>query len=340
MADKKKLKFKDTFLGDLIGADGKIGVQGKGLGASLRGERRKADPAPAPTKAKVKASTNAKSKLAPSTSPRPKPRPESNTKLNRLTRSLTAVAKGSDTASKRFEAENTANRSRAKASADNAKREANLKAKLAEIGAAETIARLQKAADDSMDLAVKKAATLTRASKMTPVEAARRKDAITKYKQDKKDATKKTAYQLAGVAGVALLGAGGVSHDIITGELAKVGNNSNAAKVVVANNNAAITAAKNVATTKAELARIEAIQNKIKANPTTYKLTPAEVKFIDGLNIQGAKPEAKPKAKPKLGRGGGFGVYNINDPLNEGIDENLGKPKAFSRGGYSSKKKK
>ena len=330
MADKKKLKFKDTFLGDLIGADGKIGVQGKGLGASLRGERRKADPAPAPTKAKN--STNAKSKLAPSTSARPKPRPESNTK--------TAVAKGSDTASKRFEAENTANRSRAKASADNAKREANLKAKLAEIGAAETIARLQKAADDSMDLAVKKAATLTRASKMTPVEAARRKDAITKYKQDKKDATKKTAYQLAGVAGVALLGAGGVSHDIITGELAKVGNNSNAAKVVVANNNAAITAAKNVATTKAELARIEAIQNKIKANPTTYKLTPAEVKFIDGLNIQGAKPEAKPKAKAKLGRGGGFGVYNINDPLNEGIDENLGKPKAFSRGGYSSKKKK
>ena len=95
-----------------------------------------------------------------------------------------------------------------------------------------------------------------------------------------------------------------------------------------------------MATTKAELARIEAIQNKIKANPTTYKLTPAEVKFIDGLNIQGAKPEAKPKAKPKLGRGGGFGVYNINDPLNEGIDENLGKPKAFSRGGYSSKKKK
>lgn len=330
MADKKKLKFKDTFLGDLIGADGKIGVQGKGLGASLRGERRKADPAPAPTKAKN--STNAKSKLAPSTSARPKPRPESNTK--------TAVAKGSDTASKRFEAENTANRSRAKASADNAKREANLKAKLAEIGAAETIARLQKAADDSMDLAVKKAATLTRASKMTPVEAARRKDAITKYKQDKKDATKKTAYQLAGVAGVALLGAGGVSHDIITGELAKVGNNSNAAKVVVAKNNAAITAAKNVATTKAELARIEAIQNKIKANPTTYKLTPAEVKFIDGLNIQGAKPEAKPKAKAKLGRGGGFGVYNINDPLNEGIDENLGKPKAFSRGGYSSKKKK
>jgi hypothetical protein len=74
MADKKKLKFKDTFLGDLIGADGKIGVQGKGLGASLRGERRKADPAPAPTKAKN--STNAKSKLAPSTSPRPKPRPE------------------------------------------------------------------------------------------------------------------------------------------------------------------------------------------------------------------------------------------------------------------------
>ena len=337
MADKKKLKFKDTFLGDLIGADGKIGVQGKGLGASLRGERRKADPAPAPTKAKVKASTNAKSKLAPSTSPRPKPRPESNTKLNRLTRSLTAVAKGSDTASKRFEAENTANRSRAKAVAKN---DAAIKAKLAEIGAAEIRDRLQKAADDSMDLAVKKAATLTRASKMTPVEAARRKDAITKYKQDKKDATKKTAYQLAGVAGVALLGAGGVSHDIITGELAKVGNNSNAAKVVVANNNAAITAAKNVATTKAELARIEAIQNKIKANPTTYKLTPAEVKFIDGLNIQGAKPEAKPKAKPKLGRGGGFGVYNINDPLNEGIDENLGKPKAFSRGGYSSKKKK
>lgn len=337
MADKKKLKFKDTFLGDLIGADGKIGVQGKGLGASLRGERRKADPAPAPTKAKVKASTNAKSKLAPSTSPRPKPRPESNTKLNRLTRSLTAVAKGSDTASKRFEAENTANRSRAKAVAKN---DAAIKAKLAEIGAAEIRDRLQKAADDSMDLAVKKAATLTRASKMTPVEAARRKDAITKYKQDKKDATKKTAYQLAGVAGVALLGAGGVSHDIITGELAKVGNNSNAAKVVVANNNAAITAAKNVATTKAELARIEAIQNKIKANPTTYKLTPAEVKFIDGLNIQGAKPEAKPKAKAKLGRGGGFGVYNINDPLNEGIDENLGKPKAFSRGGYSSKKKK
>jgi hypothetical protein len=337
MADKKKLKFKDTFLGDLIGADGKIGVQGKGLGASLRGERRKADPAPAPTKAKVKASTNAKSKLAPSTSPRPKPRPESNTKPNRLTRSLTAVAKGSDTASKRFEAENTANRSRAKAVAKN---DAAIKAKLAEIGAAEIRDRLQKAADDSMDLAVKKAATLTRASKMTPVEAARRKDAITKYKQDKKDATKKTAYQLAGVAGVALLGAGGVSHDIITGELAKVGNNSNAAKVVVANNNAAITAAKNVATTKAELARIEAIQNKIKANPTTYKLTPAEVKFIDGLNIQGAKPEAKPKAKPKLGRGGGFGVYNINDPLNEGIDENLGKPKAFSRGGYSSKKKK
>ena len=337
MADKKKLKFKDTFLGDLIGADGKIGVQGKGLGASLRGERRKADPAPAPTKAKVKASTNAKSKLAPSTSPRPKPRPESNTKLNRLTRSLTAVAKGSDTASKRFEAENTANRSRAKAVAKN---DAAIKAKLAEIGAAEIRDRLQKAADDSMDLAVKKAATLTRASKMTPVEAARRKDAIAKYKQDKKDATKKTAYQLAGAAGVALLGAGGVSHDIITGELAKVGNNSNAAKVVVANNNAAITAAKNVATTKAELARIEAIQNKIKANPTTYKLTPAEVKFIDGLNIQGAKPEAKPKAKPKLGRGGGFGVYNINDPLNEGIDENLGKPKAFSRGGYSSKKKK
>jgi hypothetical protein len=329
MADKKKLKFKDTFLGDLIGADGKIGVQGKGLGASLRGERRKADPAPAPTKAKTKASTNAKSKLAPSTSPRPKPRPESNTK--------TAVAKGSDTASKRFEAENTANRSRAKAVAKN---DAAIKAKLAEIGAAEIRDRLQKAADDSMDLAVKKAATLTRASKMTPVEAARRKDAITKYKQDKKDATKKTAYQLAGVAGVALLGAGGVSHDIITGELAKVGNNSNAAKVVVAKNNAAITAAKNVATTKAELARIEAIQNKIKANPTTYKLTPAEVKFIDGLNIQGAKPEAKPKAKPKLGRGGGFGVYNINDPLNEGIDENLGKPKAFSRGGYSSKKKK
>ena len=337
MADKKKLKFKDTFLGDLIGADGKIGVQGKGLGASLRGERRKADPAPTPTKAKVKASTNAKSKLAPSTSPRPKPRPESNTKLNRLTRSLTAVAKGSDTASKRFEAENTANRSRAKAVAKN---DAAIKAKLAEIGAAEIRDRLQKAADDSMDLAVKKAATLTRASKMTPVEAARRKDAIAKYKQDKKDATKKTAYQLAGVAGVALLGAGGVSHDIITGELAKVGNNSNAAKVVVANNNAAITAAKNVATTKAELARIEAIQNKIKANPTTYKLTPAEVKFIDGLNIQGAKPEAKPKAKAKLGRGGGFGVYNINDPLNEGIDENLGKPKAFSSGGYSSKKKK
>ena len=331
MADKKKLKFKDTFLGDLIGADGKIGVQGKGLGASLRGERRKADPAPAPTKAKVKASTNAKSKLAPSTSPRPKPRPESNTK--------TAVAKGSDTASKRFEAENTANRIRAKAVAKN---NAAIKAKLAEIGDAETTARLQKAADDSMDLAVKKAATLTRASKMTPVEAARRKDAIAKYKQDKKDATKKTAYQLAGVAGVALLGAGGVSHDIITGELAKVGNNSNAAKVVVAKNNAAINAAKNVATTKAELARIEAIQNKIKANPTTYKLTPAEVKFVDGLNgyTQAEKPEAKPKAKPKLGRGGGFGVYNINDPLNEGIDENLGKPKAFSRGGYSSKKKK
>ena len=61
MADKKKLKFKDTFLGDLIGADGKIGVQGKGLGASLRGERRKADPAPT----KAKNSTNAKSKLAP-----------------------------------------------------------------------------------------------------------------------------------------------------------------------------------------------------------------------------------------------------------------------------------
>ena len=334
MADKKKLKFKDTFLGDLIGADGKIGVQGKGLGASLRGERRKADPAPAPTKAKVKASTNAKSKLAPSTSARPKPRPESNTK--------TAVAKGSDTASKRFEAENTANRSRAKASADNAKREANLKARPGNFAAVATRARLQEAADDSMDLAVKKAATLTRASKMTPAEAARRKDAITKYKQDKKDATKKTAYQLAGVAGVALLGAGGVSHDIITGELAKVGNNSNAAKVVVAKNNAAITAAKNVATTKAELARIEAIQNKIKANPTTYKLTPAEVKFVDGLNgyTQAEKPEAKPKAKPKLGRGGGFGVYNINDPLNEGIDENLGKPKAFSRGGYSSKKKK
>jgi hypothetical protein len=334
MADKKKLKFKDTFLGDLIGADGKIGVQGKGLGASLRGERRKADPAPAPTKAKVKASTSAKSKLAPSTSARPKPRPESNTK--------TAVAKGSDTASKRFEAENTANRSRAKASADNAKREANLKARPGNFAAVATRARLQEAADDSMDLAVKKAATLTRASKMTPAEAARRKDAIAKYKQDKKDATKKTAYQLAGAAGVALLGAGGVSHDIITGELAKVGNNSNAAKVVVAKNNAAITAAKNVATTKAELARIEAIQNKIKANPTTYKLTPAEVKFVDGLNgyTQAEKPEAKPKAKAKLGRGGGFGVYNINDPLNEGIDENLGKPKAFSRGGYSSKKKK
>jgi hypothetical protein len=313
MADKKKLKFKDTFLGDLIGADGKIGVQGKGLGASLRGERRKADPAPAPIKAKN--STNAKSKLAPSTSPRPKPRPEPD-KVSSFVPPKRPISK-TPARPEPTPTKSKPNRSGQMSPAD--------------------VAAKRKAADNKA-----KDAALAKANAMTPVEAARRKDAITKYKQDKKDATKKTAYQLAGAAGVALLGAGGVSHDIITGELAKVGNNSNAAKVVVAKNNAAITAAKNVATTKAELARIEAIQNKIKANPTTYKLTPAEVKFVDGLNgyTQAEKPEAKPKAKPKLGRGGGFGVYNINDPLNEGIDENLGKPKAFSRGGYSSKKKK
>lgn len=299
MADKKKLKFKDTFLGDLIGADGKIGVQGKGLGASLRGERRKADPAPA--KAKTKASTNAKSKLAPSTSARPKPRPESNTK--------TAVAKGSDTASKRFEAENTANRSRAKASADNAKREANLKARPGNFAAVATGARLQKAADDSMDLAVKKAAILTRASKMTPAEAARRKDAISKYKQDKKDATKKTGYQLLAAAGVSLGTITAATHDLLIKEIAVLD------KVIASKTPpASVTPA-----VKADASPVIKTKSTPKVKPT-------------------AKP--KPKSKAKLGRGGGFGVYNINDPLNEGIDENLGKPKAFSRGGYSSKKKK
>ena len=293
MADKKKLKFKDTFLGDLIGADGKIGVQGKGLGASLRGERRKADPAP--TKAKTKASTNAKSKLAPSTSARPKPRPESNTK--------TAVAKGSDTASKRFEAENTANRSRAKASADNAKREANLKARPGNFAAVATRARLQEAADDSMALAVKKAAILTRASKMTPAEAARRKDAIAKYKQDKKDATKKTGYQLLAAAGVSLGTITAATHDLLIKEIA--------------------------------------VLDKVIASKTPpASVTPTVKADASPVIKTKSTPKVKPKAKPKLGRGGGFGVYNINDPLNEGIDENLGKPKAFSRGGYSSKKKK
>ena len=43
-----KRDFGDTFLGDLIGADkgGKLGVQGAGLRASLKGERREKDPKP------------------------------------------------------------------------------------------------------------------------------------------------------------------------------------------------------------------------------------------------------------------------------------------------------
>ena len=309
MADKKKLKFKDTFLGDLIGADGKIGVQGKGLGASLRGERRKADPAP--TKAKTNASTNAKSKLAPSTSARPKPRPESNTK--------TAVAKGSNTASKRFEIENNNNRIRekiknyfAKDDADREKRnalsrnkEANLKARPGNFAAVATRARLQEAADDSMALAVKKAAILTRASKMTPAEAARRKDAIVKYKQDKKDATKKTGYQLLAAAGVSLGTITAATHDLLIKEIA--------------------------------------VLDKVIASKTPpASVTPAVKADASPVIKTKSTPKVKPKvkSKAKLGRGGGFGVYNINDPLNEGIDENLGKPKAFSRGGYSSKKKK
>lgn len=38
-----KRNFKDTFLGDLIGADGKMGVQGDGLRSSLKGSRRESD---------------------------------------------------------------------------------------------------------------------------------------------------------------------------------------------------------------------------------------------------------------------------------------------------------
>ena len=43
-----KRDFGDTFLGDLIGADkgGKLGVQGAGLKASLKGKRREKDPKP------------------------------------------------------------------------------------------------------------------------------------------------------------------------------------------------------------------------------------------------------------------------------------------------------
>ena len=41
---KKKLKFKQTFLGDLVGADGKLGIQGKNLRESLAGARRKITP--------------------------------------------------------------------------------------------------------------------------------------------------------------------------------------------------------------------------------------------------------------------------------------------------------
>ena len=41
---KKKLKFKETFLGDLVGADGKLGIQGKNLRESLAGARRKITP--------------------------------------------------------------------------------------------------------------------------------------------------------------------------------------------------------------------------------------------------------------------------------------------------------
>lgn len=38
-----KRNFKDTFLGDLIGADGKLGVQGDDMRSSLKGSRRESD---------------------------------------------------------------------------------------------------------------------------------------------------------------------------------------------------------------------------------------------------------------------------------------------------------
>jgi len=49
-----KKNFKDTWLGDAIGADGKAGVQGPGMKASLKGERRGAEKSEAKTRPKAR----------------------------------------------------------------------------------------------------------------------------------------------------------------------------------------------------------------------------------------------------------------------------------------------
>ena len=89
MAEKKKRKplrdinkdgkknFADTWLGDAIGADGKIGVQGPGLKKSLKGARRGEEPKKE-TKAKPKAATGSRSE-APRPPVRPRARPERGT---------------------------------------------------------------------------------------------------------------------------------------------------------------------------------------------------------------------------------------------------------------------
>lgn len=71
---KKKLKFKETFLGDLVGADGKLGIQGKNLRESLAGARRKITPEV--KKAAVKAKVKNKSASSSNTPALSKPKSE------------------------------------------------------------------------------------------------------------------------------------------------------------------------------------------------------------------------------------------------------------------------
>ena len=64
----KKIGFEDTFLGDLLGFDGKMGTKGKpGLLASLKGARRK--------KPGAAAATTKKKVVRPTLRPKPKPKP-------------------------------------------------------------------------------------------------------------------------------------------------------------------------------------------------------------------------------------------------------------------------
>jgi hypothetical protein len=71
---KKKLKFKETFLGDLVGADGKLGIQGKNLRESLAGARRKITPEV--KKAAVKVAVKKKSTSSSNTPALSKPKSE------------------------------------------------------------------------------------------------------------------------------------------------------------------------------------------------------------------------------------------------------------------------